>query len=203
MFAMFAMVLLFLQGAGAVVPAVSELDPSLYVGRWYQISADALVADTFELKAECVTADYALASDPTYGTIIKLVNSETINGKLFNITGYAYIANESEPAELSVKFDEYVPSFATGSYWVILLGPVVNNQYQYSVVSDSTGLSLFVLARDVADYAENYASTVDAFLADNGYADFFAPIATVQDDCTYAPTLVQAFTPRASAFSSE
>ena len=32
-----------------------------------------------------------------------------------------------------------------GSYWIVKLGPVENNQYQYSVVTDRFGLTLFIL----------------------------------------------------------
>lgn len=177
--------------SGKVIPAVSELDTSQYTGRWYQISADQQVMRTFERNAVCVTADYALDSDPKYGTVLKVVNSERVgnatDGDLSNVTGVAYFADATKPAELSLKFDPPVPTFFTGSYWVIALGPAVDGVYQYAVISDNLSRTLFVLARNVTEYYELYNSTVSDFLVANGFTGSRAPIQTLQTDCSYAP----------------
>ncbi len=49
------------------------------------------------------------------------------------------------------------------------MGPVVDEQYDYSIVSDSTKLSLFVLTRDVERYFAQYDAQVMAWLAANGW----------------------------------
>lgn len=175
----------------AVVPAVSELNVTQYIGRWYQMNADRVVKGTFERGALCVTADYTLAEDPTYGTVVKLVNSERVgdvaDGELSNVTGMAYAVDPSKPSELSVEFDPPVPS-VKGSYWVIALGPVVEGKYQYAVVSDDQSQTLFTLARDVAEYREKYKESVESFLEESGFTGFLhEPIETVQDGCSYAP----------------
>merc|ERR1712170_333793 len=41
-------------------------------------------------------------------------------------------------------------------YWIVKLGPVVNGQYDYAVVTDGLKASLFVLARDVDTFNEKY-----------------------------------------------
>ena len=35
----------------------------------------------------------------------------------------------------------------TADYWIVKLGPIVDGQYQYSVVTDSRTSSLFILVR--------------------------------------------------------
>lgn len=45
-------------------------------------------------------------------------------------------------------------------YWVLELGPVVNEEYAYSIVSDDKQLTLFVLARNVSDFFELYDERV-------------------------------------------
>ena len=35
-----------------------------------------------------------------------------------------------------------------GNYWILDYGPVVNGQYDWAIVSDSTGSSGFILTRD-------------------------------------------------------
>mmetsp|Transcript_23085 Transcript_23085/g.91569 ORF Transcript_23085/g.91569 Transcript_23085/m.91569 type:complete len:366 (-) Transcript_23085:1342-2439(-) len=179
-------VLALARGVAAVVPAVTSFDATQYTGRWYQISANKLVTSTFERNAVCVTADYALDEDPTYGTIVRLVNSERtgdVQGDLSNVTGFAYAADATKPAELTVQFDP--PVGAVGSYWIVKLD---DEDYRYSVVSDDRSATLFVLARDVDEYAEKYAAEVDAFLDDAGFAGARAATPTVQGPgCTYAP----------------
>jgi lipocalin len=188
-----ALALALLSGIrGGSVPSVDDIDITKYTGRWYQMSSDRLVSASFERGAACVTADYSLDTDPDLGTIVRLVNSQRdggVDGDLSNVTGIAYIPDDTEPAELSVKFDPPVPSFVVGSYWVVALGPLdANDQYAYAVTTDSNGQSLFVLARDVAEYRTSYASEVDAFLEANGFTGvIYGAIETEQDGCSYAP----------------
>mmetsp|Transcript_11857 Transcript_11857/g.16078 ORF Transcript_11857/g.16078 Transcript_11857/m.16078 type:complete len:358 (+) Transcript_11857:85-1158(+) len=170
----------------AVVPAVTEVNLTQYIGRWYQMSADRVVMSTFERNSVCVLADYALDQDDTYGEIVRLVNSaSTSQGEGTNVTGFAFIADATNPGELSVKFDPPVPQFL-GSYWIIKLGPIYNGIYDYAIVSDDKSQTLFVLARCPMRYSELYADEVDSFLQDNGFTGFlYAPIATNQANCTY------------------
>jgi len=166
--------------AAAKVPAVQEFDVTKYTGRWFQVAADRVVTSTFERHAVCVTADYALEDG-----VVHLVNANLVgdaNGEANNITGIAFAEDEAKPAELTVQFD----TGATGSYWVVKIGPVENGTYQYSVVSDSRSLTLFVLARDVAEYDSKYAAEVNDFLDANGFAGFLkSPQPTLQKGCTY------------------
>lgn len=173
-------------GEAARVPAVSELNATMYAGRWYQTFADRVVMWTFERNAKCVTADYAIEEDPKHGTIIRLVNSEEKDGgKLSNVTGIAYFSGPG--GELTVEFDP--PVSAVGSYWVLDLGPVVDGLYQYAVVSDKLSQTMFVLARDVSEYFEKYDDQVQAFLSANGFTGLlYGPLKTEQGgECTYAP----------------
>jgi hypothetical protein len=69
--------------------------------------------------------------------------------------------------------DEIVFDFI--SDWIVDIGPQTSYDdakcapcYEYSVVSDEFGLSLFVLARNPADFVNNYNSTVYEFLLEHG-----------------------------------
>mmetsp|Transcript_35664 Transcript_35664/g.114041 ORF Transcript_35664/g.114041 Transcript_35664/m.114041 type:complete len:368 (+) Transcript_35664:88-1191(+) len=169
----FLVSLLAAQVASAAVPAIEEFDVTKYTGRWYQISADRFVTATFERNAECVTADYTLDGDQ-----IRLVNRNLVNGEAANITGVAYAEDATKPAELTVEFDTGVK----GSYWIVKIGDVVDDQYEYAVVTDKNGLTLFVLARTPTFQSDD----VDQFLSDNGFTGpLFGPIATNQGGCDY------------------
>jgi len=88
------------------------------------------------------------------------------NDKVEQISGYAFYENGNSGGELSVKL-EGVPKAAP--YWVLELGPIVNNKYDYSIVSDNNAISLFVLTRDVDRFYKLYQEQVDASLKDFGF----------------------------------
>ena len=62
-----------------------------------------------------------------------------------SITGYAYYKNDDCCGYLTVKLD----GTPEAPYWILELGPIVNDYYEYSIVSDNIALSLYVLARNV------------------------------------------------------
>ena len=72
------------------------------------------------------------------------------------------------------------------SYFIILLGPVVNGYYQYAVVSDVTGIFLYILARDPAAFKTTYEADVLAQVKALGFTGMIAPVSEYQDDdCLY------------------
>ncbi|KAJ7379811.1 hypothetical protein OS493_012558 [Desmophyllum pertusum] len=148
--------------------------------------ADATVVDTFERDAVCVTADYTLQKDGKIGVLNgERLETETGDGK--NITGYAYIPDSKEPGKLKVHLGG-VPLDAP--YWVVKLGPASfgdNGLYQYAVVTDNLQATLFVLARDVDTFKNQFDEDVTSWLAENGFTHFWnKPIPTVQNkNCLY------------------
>jgi len=73
--------------------------------------------------------------------------------------------------------------------WVIQIGPPTykENFYQYSVVTDASNLNLFVLARNVTQFKENYEATVLDKLEQQGFTKFYnKPKEIYQgNDCEY------------------
>eukprot|EP00620_Florenciella_sp_RCC1587_P015995 CAMPEP_0182559172 /NCGR_PEP_ID=MMETSP1324-20130603/2394_1 /TAXON_ID=236786 /ORGANISM="Florenciella sp., Strain RCC1587" /LENGTH=450 /DNA_ID=CAMNT_0024771405 /DNA_START=114 /DNA_END=1466 /DNA_ORIENTATION=+ len=185
-------------GSGASsLTTVTELDVTKYQGRWYQMYADLFVTSTFERNGVCVTADYdledscTLSDGTTQSNCIGITNlqrdKDVVSGTPSNVTGKAYLPDVTEPGKLNVKFDAPVPSFVDATYWVIALGELTSDGlYSYSVVSDSAGQSLFVLARDVDTFKAQYDDEVQAILKDNGFSGFvYGPRETTQDGCSY------------------
>ena len=72
--------------------------------------------------------------------------------------------------------------------WIITLGPVVNDQYQYAVVTDSNKLTMFVLARDQDQFRAQYREQILSFLDRQGFWCFWnRPQETYQSEiCHYA-----------------
>ncbi len=105
------------------------------------------------------------------------------------IDGWAEATDPSQPAALTVHL-QGVPFPAP--YWVVLLGPTINNQYDWAVVSDEFAISLFVLARNVTEFQANYQASVLNRLNGLGFNQFYnTPIPIPQTDCTYLPPPAQ------------
>ncbi|XP_074649182.1 apolipoprotein D-like [Tubulanus polymorphus] len=171
----------FLRG----VKTVPELDASKYLGRWYQVYADAVVMKTFERNGVCITADYGLLENG----VVSVFNAMRItkpNGELKTIKGTAK-QNVKEPGKLTVNLNGGLPFGAP--YWVVRLGPVVDGKYEYSVVTDRERFALFVLVRDPQRFADLYEKKVLEELKQLKFVHFFnKPIKNYQGaDCLYAP----------------
>ena len=132
---------------------VETLDLEKYQGRWYQIYGNNF-DQLFEKFSSCITADYTIMPAGN----VSVVNSQTEKNGIEQIEGYAYYGYNSNPklypGELTVHLNG-VPH--DSPYWVYNLGPEnYDNYYDWAIVSDPVKLSLFVLARDVENYYNEY-----------------------------------------------
>eukprot|EP01099_Mayorella_cantabrigiensis_P008860 TRINITY_DN887_c0_g4_i2.p1 TRINITY_DN887_c0_g4~~TRINITY_DN887_c0_g4_i2.p1 ORF type:complete len:207 (-),score=57.22 TRINITY_DN887_c0_g4_i2:82-669(-) len=160
---------------------VKELNVTQYLGLWYNIAADDLVLSTFQTDY-CVTAEYGLNPNGT----VSVLNSQrdgSISGPEENITGYAYQPDPvNYPGKLKVHLEGAGPQAAP--YWVLELGPVVNNQYSWVIVSDPICGFMWVLARTPSIDATT-TKTIQNYLVSFGFdiSEDWIPI--VQTGCVY------------------
>ena len=161
-----------------VYQPIKYVDLSMYSGRWYQVYENYFDI-TFQGKGTCSVADYTIIGDK-----VGVLNSQIDkNGKLDQIGGNAFYEDNNSGGELSVKLDG-VPR--TAPYWIIELGPIVNNKYEYSIVSDNKRITLFVLARNVEDFYNKYDDEVKEKLKKLGFnKKLNEPIKMEQNDCDY------------------
>jgi apolipoprotein D and lipocalin family protein len=163
-----------------VVGQVSELNTSQYLGRWYQVYSDLFVDATFENSSFCDTADYGLNPNGT----VSVWNRErqfNVTGPERQIFGWAGTENLTRPGELTVHLQT---TAFPAPYWVYQLGPVHDDEYQYSIVSDPFKLTLFVLARNVSTFMEKYNTKVTDYLTEQGFTGLVnSPIVTPQEGC--------------------
>ena len=161
---------------------VNELDVEQYLGNWYQIYG-APTNVIFQGYGECLTAEYGLLDNGDVSVLNSQINSDY---ELEQISGYAYYTNTSEPGKLSVHLDG-VP--VDSPYWVVKLGEELNGQYQYSIISVPSGVSLWVLARNIEDFYDKYDEEVKEYLNENS----FKYETIIQDDsCEYYFTSLEA-----------
>ncbi|MDZ4270507.1 MAG: lipocalin family protein, partial [Mycobacterium sp.] len=117
-------------------PPVVDVDS--YLGTWYEVGS---VKQFFSIGLVNTTAVYSLNPDAS----IKVENSGNYffnNGPQSTITGVALPVDPSNN-KLNVRFFGPASANPPGNYWIVDLDP----DYQWAVVSDSTGLSGFLLSR--------------------------------------------------------
>lgn len=164
---------------------VSNLNTTLYLGRWYQMYSDLIVEATFENSSYCDTADYGVY---TNGTISVLNRERQFNttGPEREIFGWANTADTTKPGQLTV----YLQTVGLGApYWIYELGPPTYSAaglYEYSIVSDPFRATLFVLARNVTEFFQKWNKNVTMSLTRLGFTGVFNyPLPTVQAGCEY------------------
>ena len=158
---------------------VPELNLTQYDGIWFEVYED-LFDETFQKGGRCVTAEYTLFENGTVGVLNKEI---LLNGTVSTITGSAYYDDDNEGGELTVDL-EGTP--APAPYWVIELGPIVEDNYDYAIVSDNLKVSLFVLARDVDRFFDLYEDEVLDSVETMGFTrKFNMPILVNQTSCEF------------------
>ena len=145
--------------AGArTLPAPPPVDLNEYLGTWYEQGS---VKQFFSFGLVNTKAVYSLNPDGS----IKVQNSGNYfgpNGPQSNITGAALVVNPGTNTRLNVGFFFGQPNNTKepGNYWILDYGPVVNGQYQWAIVSNSSGSSGFILTRDQTIPAAEYNQLV-------------------------------------------
>jgi apolipoprotein D and lipocalin family protein len=160
-----------------VITPVSLLDIPNYLGHWTQVY-QAPTNVIFQGYGTCITADYSLLDNGNINVVNTQINE---NNEVEQINGYAYYKNVSEPGKLTVHL-EGVP--VDSPYWIIKLGEITNNQYQYSIVTTPSGISLWVLVRDIDSFYELYDAEVIDFLDEYN----FKYESVIQTNCNYKIT---------------
>ncbi|CAD8186092.1 unnamed protein product [Paramecium octaurelia] len=143
--------------ASAQLQSVQTLNVTQYLGNWYEVASSPWVHFTFEKDAFCTRATYGLQSDGNL-SVLNMERYGSPSGEVKEITGYAYIPNPEQPGQLKVHL-EGAP-FEYADYWIVQLGPVKNEQYQWAIVSEPSKFFMWVLARDPVEYNLLYATQV-------------------------------------------
>ena len=157
--------------------AVDNLDLDKYIGKWYQVYGDNF-NKVFQGAGTCSQADYSFKENGEIAVVNQQINKQ---GNIESIEGIAYYKDGDSGGYLTVKLDNLTPA----PYWVLSLGPVIDSEYQYSIVSDNNALSLFVLTRNVEEFEKKYKSEVLDSLTTLGFTkQWNHPIALNQTDCS-------------------
>ena len=150
-----------------------NINLDFYTGRWYQAATSRSTAllGTGPNYTD-VTADYNCIDDCKYNNISVYNQGYDENGEFKDISGYSFVEDGEESGKRKLRFYN-LP--VEGNYWIAKLGPVIDEQYQYSIVSGpinkyfGSRFSLYVLSRNITDYIENYEKEVKYWCQKNGF----------------------------------
>lgn len=153
--------------------AVDTLDLDSYMGEWFEVYENRFDR-TFQ-NGKCVKAHYKLNDNN-----VTVLNTQIKDDKPDSIGGFAYYKDGKSGGYLTVKLDD----LPEAPYWVIELGPIINNLYDYAIVSDNFRLSLFVLARNIDRFFDLYNENVLESLKEFGFTNKLnEPLESDQTGC--------------------
>lgn len=159
--------------ANAQLTTVPYVDVTQYLGIWYQVAGNP---QPFDSDCFCSRQQLSLRGDGNVD-VYNTCNKAAANGPLSEIRG---VATSLDPVSNS-KFEVDFGLPFKGQYWIIALDPL----YQYSVVSDPTKRSLFVLSKN---------PTLDPILYQQALAEAEKQVSLDklvtmnQNNCQYPPT---------------
>ena len=157
--------LLFLSIVGCVISkeykAVDYVNVDQYVGKWYQVYSDTF-DNVFQKNGHCATADYGLLENKNISVFNEQIDQD---GKIDSISGVAFYKEGDCCGYLTVMLKDLSPA----PYWIIELGPVINDYYDYAIVSDNKAFTLFVLCRNVTEFFSTYDDNVLKSLKEFGF----------------------------------
>jgi len=132
---------------------VPRVDLSRYMGTWYEIAS---FPQRFQKGCVASKATYSLLKDGKAGVLNECRN-QTLDGKLRNAKGTAWVVDKNTNAKLKVRF--FWPF--SGDYWIIDLGP----NYEYAVVGHPKRTYLWILNRKPQMDANTYQGILERLKA--------------------------------------
>jgi lipocalin len=158
---------------GNKIKTVTDIDLNLYTGKWYQIATSRstkLFGTGVNFKN--VSAEYYCIDNCSSNVITVFNQGINYANNYTYINGFSYSKNISEPSKRKVIFEGVK---FEGNYWIVKLGPIIENKYDYAIVSGplsnnfATRFSLYVLCRNKSRYKKLYDKEVRNWCKENGF----------------------------------
>ena len=145
------------------INTVDNFNITKYTGTWYQVY-DNNYNKLFINNVSCVKHHY----QPDFHTLVHLSYLNEDENILQKKSGVLKLNNDTTSGQLKISLDNQL---IDDDYFITKLGPVINDEYQYAIVTDSLKLSLYVLARNINYFFDNYDDEVINFLSNTCSSD--------------------------------
>ena len=143
---------------------VEKVDLQRYLGDWYEIAS---YPQWFQKGCTASKANYSLQDDGTLRVLNSCKLGDPNEGEDKEATGIAWVVDSKSNAKLKVQFflsSWFQVNFLSGDYWIIML----DQDYQYAVVSNPTKEYLWILSRK-PKMQSDHLETILKNLAAQGY----------------------------------
>ncbi|KRZ59031.1 Condensin complex subunit 3 [Trichinella nativa] len=162
-----------------------EIEVEKVLGKWFQMYRAAVNLDQFQSTMYCHVAYFrenkVMGKDGF--SIIEAFRTASKDGPVHT---YKRDLSKSNTGEYWMFTEDY---FYPRQFFVFDVGPIVNNSYEYIIITDANRISLSVYARDPAMFHKMYDAQVTDVLNKGGfggYAFWNRPVAIYQGlDCVY------------------
>jgi lipocalin len=166
---------------------VQNLDLNKFYGDYYEMYTDSYVQATFEENTYCSTVSFTETHDGSGNILFHSGNNiGAPNGTHEKMEGIMYLPDGASSAQYNLALS--TSRLRTVPYWVLDVGPDDDHgNYEYVIMGGSTGLTMWVYARDIEEFMQLYHDDVYTKLQGMGYLSGDRTIeATYQDsDCAY------------------
>jgi len=178
---------------------VSNFTASSFLGRWYQVYGSRSVLWTFEFGGRCTTADYGATEREDVITVTNTVRPFSLLPSIA-VNGFAVQSPDVDntPGLFNVQLgissffggggEIEKLSFNNGNYWIIELGPIIDEKYDWAVITNGLNkASLYILARDVDGFEQDYKTDVLAKAQSYGFTSWSnSPQQNDHSNCVYS-----------------
>ena len=106
------------------------------MGNWYHIYTNKITGMLVDKNISCLSTHFKIIDDP-FEDKFSINYRDKLNNTIVSINGFGYIKNISEPSIISIELFSEDISF---NYLVLDNDPIVNNQYQYTIITDEYGI---------------------------------------------------------------
>ena len=142
---------LFVMIPNKEVNVVENVNLNYYNGSWYQYYTN-YYSLFFNDISNCSKYNFNVLNDTNY----LLEESYQDNQLITKLNSQGILEN-------SILENDYGLIFNIESY-IIKNGPIIDNKYRYSILTDDIGFSLVLLVRDIDEFESNYQDEVNEFL---------------------------------------
>lgn len=135
---------------------VSDFNITKYTGTWQQVY-DNNYNKLFINNASCINHQY----DSFVKTLFHIHYKDLDDNTFKKESGILKLNNITTNGKLKISYDN---KLFDENYYITKLGPIIDDKYDYAIVTDHLQLSLHVLARDKDRFFELHNNDVLNFL---------------------------------------
>jgi len=150
----------------------------LMIGHWFQVWNNKYVQVTNEIDWNCVNVSIHQINN----SLISIQKSAILhdNPKIIIHTNNSYKLDNQELYPLPI------PSIISPILDIKIMGPIIENKYQYLILTGKDNMSMFTLTRDINEFNEKYLHEVSNLLISYDYTGYYkSPMSSYNNYCLY------------------